>query len=238
MKLNTNRTCIINQFAGLGDILFCEPIAAMLSEWGYKILWPVLPHYCSLNKHFPSITFVNKNLLDINYEDRNFVNPDGCLIIPLRFSLEISSGSLQDTMPSKYSMFKLDWKDYWSKSKWVRDSKSENELFYDILNLRDGEKYNLISDHFLSDFSQKIVIQTGNHLKNINVERISDYTLIDWSKVIENSTTIHTVGSSINYIIDKLNCKAEEYHLYARKPLERDCSMYDFIFTKKYRIHL
>ena len=36
---------------------------------------------------------------------------------------------------------------------------------------------------------------------------LNDITLFDWCKVIENASEIHTVETSLNYIIEKLDIK-------------------------------
>ena len=228
--INNNRTCIINQFAGLGDIIFCEPIARMYHEKGYKVIWPVEPYYCNINKHFPYITFINKALININYELNKFQTLDNSLIIPLRFSDRIMDVPYHRCMASKYMMWNLPLIT-WKTTKWVRDEKSEKELFYNVLRLKVGEQYNLISEHF----SRGKIQITPPPGKNVYLERISDYTLIDWSMVMENATTIHAVGSAINYVLEFL--KTNECHLYPRKPVESDFKNYDYLFEKSYIKH-
>lgn len=228
---NKNRVCIINQPIGLGDIIFCEPIARMYCEKGYKIMWPVESYYCNINKHFPYITFVDKSLININFELSKFYSINDYLIVPLRFSYQIMGVPFDRCMPSKYMMWNLPL-DTWRTTKWIRDEKSEKELFYDILGLKVGDKYNLISEHFSK---AKINIPPPQG-KNVYLEKISNYTLIDWSMVMENATSIHTVHSAINYVMEFLNISAE-CHLYVRKPLESDFRNYDYLFKKPYIKH-
>ncbi|MCK9458632.1 MAG: hypothetical protein M0R80_03250 [Proteobacteria bacterium] len=234
--LNPHRTCIINQFQGIGDILFCEPIARMHYKMGYRILWPVLPQFLTLSKHFDYITFIDKNLLNINYDDPNFNNIDGAFIIPLRFSDSIMGVPYKDCMKSKYMMFDLDFTT-WRNTQWTRDINSEKELFYNVLGLSDNEPYNFISDVFRSDFSGKADIAITNNLRNIKLEKISDYSIIDWSMVIENATNIHIVGSAVSCIIEKLDIKAQKYHLYPRKPDEKDCANHEYFVEKPHITH-
>ena len=234
---NPNRTCIINQFAGLGDIIMCEPIARMYHEMGYKILWPVMPYFTNINKHFAYITFVDKSLLNIDYNYSNFSNINGTLILPLRFSDSIMNVPYADCMKSKYMMFNLPFKT-WRNVQWTRDVKAEKELFYDVLKLSEKEPYNLISNTFKSDFSGHNKITPSNNFRNIKVEKISNYSLIDWGMVIENATNIYTVGSSINCIIEKLEIKAKEYHLFPRMPDEKDCKFYEYFIEKPHITHI
>ena len=48
----------------------------------------------------------------------------------------------------------------------------------------------------------------------VKLQIIEGYTLFDWCKVFENAIEIHTVHTGINYILDKLELKAEKYYMY------------------------
>jgi hypothetical protein len=215
----------------LGDIIFCEPIAKMYYEKGYKIIWPVISSYCNVNKHFPYVTFVNKSLLNIDFEISKFYSVDDALVIPLRHSDHIMRVPFSQCMASKYMMWDLPL-ETWTTTKWIRDDQSEKELFYDVLKLKDGDKYNLISENF-SKGKVQIPVLPG---KNVYLEKISNYTLIDWSMVMEKASSIHMVGSAINYVLEFLN--TNECHLYPRKPMESNFSNYDYLFKKPYIKHL
>jgi hypothetical protein len=214
---NANRICIINQPSGLGDILFCEPIARTYYQQGYKIIWPVEPIYCNINKHFDYITFINKNFINIDYEGQKFLDIAGTVVVPLRFADKLIGATYTEHMVSKYKLWNLPL-ETWRTTCWKRDNESEKELYYDVLQLKDDENYNLISQKYLTDQSKQISINPGNGLKNVYVETISDYTLIDWSLVIEKATNIHVVSSAINYIIEFLDVSGKGLHLYAREP--------------------
>ena len=52
---------IFNQFQGLGDILFCEPIARYFYKNGInQIIWPINEEFLWLNEYLPYINFVSK----------------------------------------------------------------------------------------------------------------------------------------------------------------------------------
>lgn len=133
-------------------------------------------------------------------------------------------------------MFGKDWK-RWRESTWVRDTEKENELFYKVLGLHDGAEYNLVNNMFRSDASGKALVNVVNGYKNIPLRNIEGFTLLDWGKVIENAMNIYTVSTSINYVIELLELKAKEIHLYCRKPEERNFNNIDYIFTKEYKLH-
>ena len=53
--------CLINQPAGLGDILLCQKIACHLVNLGYEVIWPVVDYYNFITEYIktPGITFYN-----------------------------------------------------------------------------------------------------------------------------------------------------------------------------------
>lgn len=227
---------VINQPFGLGDFLFCIPIARDYIKEGYKVIWPVVPQYQNIGKHFPDITFINKDNLKIDIERKDEYELNGMRVIPLRWSYELIKVPFRDCMKSKYMMFGKDWK-RWRESTWVRDTEKEDELFYKVLGLHDGAEYNLVNNMFRSDASGKALVNVVNGYKNIPLRNIEGFTLLDWGKVLENAMNIYTVSTSINYIIELLDLKAKEIHLYCRKPDERNFNNIDYIFTKEYKLH-
>ena len=189
---------------GLKNIICNEPIARWYFDKGYKIIWPVSDNLCALNKHSNYITFLNKSLISIDYKNRNFQNLTGSLVVPLQHANELS--------PQRYDLWDMP-ANIWQAAKWKRDDKAERKLFYDILGLRDGEPYNLINCYYHNDLSGKAQIVPQENIKNIYLERILDFTLMDWSMVIEKATTIHTITNALIYWIEFLNINAV-CHLY------------------------
>ena len=91
ININTDacpeKTYIFNQYAGIGDILFIEPIIRKYFQSGHPVVLPVLKQFLNLQQNFPYIKFIDKELIDINYEERNIVENEDTIIIPIRFSL-------------------------------------------------------------------------------------------------------------------------------------------------------
>ena len=228
---------VLSQYFGLGDILFCIPIARHYIAKGHKVVWAVNGNFVDLNKHFPDITFIDTTLLNVNHEVKTEQQLNGARVIPLRWSDQIMKRPFKEVMRNKYDMLGLDWR-MWRKCEWVRDTANEEKLFSEVLGLKKGEKYNLINTRFRTNESGHIKIDVKNNYRNVEMRTIDGYTLLDWGKVIENATTIHTVSTSINYVIELLTTKAEQIHLYVRKPDERDFSFIDYLLTKNYVRHL
>lgn len=221
---------------GIGDILFTIPIFRDYIKQGHHILWGVEPHFLSLQKHFPDIEFIDKKDTGLDYNRMDEYEINGMKVIPLRWATNILGLPAKDFMRAKYLYFKKDikqWRTLW----WERDEIAENTLFYDVLQLGDGEKYRLINRTFRHDNSGKCQIQEPNGMTNVEMRPIEGFSLLDWCKVIENADDIHTVSTSIFYLLELLTLKCVP-HLYVRKPDEKDFSHVDFLMTKTYNLHL
>lgn len=232
---------VVVQPFGLGDIIFCQALAREWVAEGHTVIWPVEEHYIGIQKHFQNITIINKYYaekeLGIDFEKRDFHQhklPNGRMVevFPLRWSVEYCKVPYSDCMKSKYMMFKRDWTS-WKNFDWDRDYYME-VLLMQKLNIHLGDRYNLISEHFTQEGGKSVMITPpDNGLRNIYLTQIEAFTLLDWSMIIEGAETISAVGSSINYLIELLECKAKEIHLYPRKPMENNFENYDYILDKE-----
>jgi hypothetical protein len=228
------KTCIINQFRGLGDILFTIPIARKYKADGYHVIYPTI--FPEIAKHFPDINIVPKDTVNINYEKNDMNKQNGTLILPLRFADGILKLSYRNCMAAKYRLLDMPV-NKWRELYWDRDNVLEKKLFHDVLGLNERTKYNFINNVFLSDFSKKIDIPVKNGNKNVFMSRIKGFTLLDWGLVIEKAETIHTVSTSLIYMLEIMELKAKEVHLYKRQGIENDHSYYDYLLTKEYVLH-
>ena len=224
---------VINQPRGLGDILFCVPLVRSL-KGNLDVLWPVVPSYLNIQKHFPDIRFIDFNLVKIDYDCKEEFFGEYGRVLPLRWADEICKLDYTHCMKAKYMMYGNNWQD-WRNLSWARDYSQEDRLYYNVLGLNE-EPFNLINCNFGTGFSNTVDIVVENGIKNVYMKNIPEFTLMDWSKVIEKAKTIHTVGSSINYLIEILEISAEEICLFIRHPIETDFSYYDYILTKKYKL--
>lgn len=230
------KTVIINQFAGLGDIIFIMPLVRRRMIDGVNIVWPVFSNLVNIQKHFPEIMFVDKDSYPINYNEKKVVKCELGTVIPYRWSDQIANVPYKRCMESKYLMDSIDM-EVWRESSWIRDNKAEEELF-NKLGLVDGEEYALINDTFTTKMDRQVGILIPTGIKTIKMRAIDNYTLFDWGKVIQNATIIHTVGTSINYVMELLDLKAKEIHLYIRYPQEKDFENYDYLLSKDYIFHI
>lgn len=229
---------IFNQYQGLGDILFCEPIARHFYDKGKnEIFWPINEEFMWLTEYIKYINFVPKSSCNINYESLHLglIEPD-VYFIPLRFANPIVRGlSPHDysdqyhTMLDKYRMLGLPL-DLWKTLQWERNLEKENELF----NLLVRDKNYVLVNTKWSDGN--VPIHTEPDYQVINMDILHGFTLFDWSKIIENASEIHTVSTSNLFLLETLNLKAKKVHIYPRRPRENNFDGVSEFINKKFKL--
>ena len=209
-----NKTILINQLC-LGDILFCQKIAAKLIENGYDVYWPLSPNYKWISD------YLKRDGLFFFYRETDEV-------LELRNSIE--SNHPVDIMTCKYEMLgktlthlneslhSISYKDWSSYIPLQRNHEKENMLYDKVLGLKEDSEYIFINKNYGS--GQRLE-DVGSHVKNHSLRTIEQsfvngFTAFDWCKVLENATEIHTADTSINYIIELLDCKAEDIIIHPR----------------------
>jgi hypothetical protein len=215
---------VFNQYQGLGDILFCEPIARHFYDNGKnEIVWPINDDFMWLSEYIKYINFIPKSNYHMNYESLNlgFIDQN-TYFIPLRFANPIvrnlnphDYSDQYHTMLDKYRMLGLP-EDMWRTFKWERNLEKENDL-YNLL-VKD-ENYILINTKW-SDGN--VPIQTESTHQRINMDILPGFTLFDWAKIIENASEIHTVSTSNLFLIETLNLKTNKINIYPRRPRENN----------------
>jgi hypothetical protein len=228
--------CLINQAAGLGDIIFCQKIAIKIKErYNIPIIWPVIPEYLHIKDYIDNdIIFVdvNSNFQGKNYMQTktSFANDELIYLALNRANLNIGGR----IMEAKYKSVQLsheDWVDYFS---FKRNKEKENCLFYDILKLKDSEEYILVNKQFSSPPHTIIWdIKFPSNFKKVDMCYVEDFSIFDWCKVIEEATGIYTMDSSITLFIEKLNTKAKYIEITSRRP--GNWSEVDYLYKKPFK---
>jgi hypothetical protein len=215
---------VFNQFQGLGDILFCEPISRHFYDDGKnEIFWPINDEFMWLTDYIKYINFAPKSSHNMNYESLHLgLTGDNEYFVPLRFANPIvrklqphDYSDQYHTMLDKYRMLGLS-EDMWKTFKWERNLKKENEIF-DLL-VKD-EKFILINNKW-SDGN--VPIETDSTFQRINMDILDGFTLFDWAKIIENASEIHTVSTSNLFLLETLNLNANKVNIYPRRPRENN----------------
>lgn len=230
---------IFNQFQGLGDILFCEPIAKHFYENGKnQIIWPVNAEFLWLNEYLPYINFVAKHQYNFNWESTFIGQNNDEYHIPLRFANPIfrklhphDYSDQYHTMLDKYRLLNLDTS-LWRTLKWIRNIEKENELFYKH-GLLDNTPYILVNNNWSAN-TINIQVSNDQNYPIVYMNKIDNYTMLDWAKIIENAHEIHTVSTSNLYMIETLNIIAKRVYIYPRRPRENNFDGISEFVNKKF----
>jgi hypothetical protein len=202
------KTVTIHQNAGLGDIFFCQKIAETFIYNGYEVYWPVKATIDWVGEYL-----INTNKVHYINED-NFIPLDNTYNVTLDGAQNITGNLI---MPSKYQILDIDWSDWVDYFNFKRNINKENELYYDILKLKDDEEYTFINKYYATPPNHQIYnIPENPNEKIINLEMIENFTIFDWCKVIENASKISIIDTSLNYIIEKIKIKTNDLTCYCR----------------------
>lgn len=209
------KTCLIKQPAGIGDVFYLQKFAKLIKSAGYEILWPLLDeilwisdyisgiNFVSINSNFPGKHLYNSSLHSYEDDDILYISPDG---------FQISGKRIMESKYMLISQSDHDWYDYFDFN---RNLEKENDLYYNVLGLKDDSEYIFVNKYANTKCIKFNGLQDLKFDKPIVELKIIDgYTLFDWCKVLENAAEIHTVHTSINYVIEKLNIKCKKYMMY------------------------
>lgn len=229
---------LILQAFGIGDVIFAMGVAEHIRWQGYEIEWPVKPHFVEgLQRAYPSIKFTS----DEDYPPGLFMIKEdivvnGERIIPIRWSDHILKMDSKYWMKTKYMLYGLDYTKWKKSAYYYRDSVKELEL-YNSLGLKNDEEYNLINQTYKSTFGGNVPIKVENGLRNIEMIAVPGFSIFDWSYVLQNATNIHVVNSAVFYLLELLDLKAKQVHLYSRHPEERGFPYIEYLISKDYILH-
>jgi hypothetical protein len=237
-----DKICLIRQPAGLGDIFFLQKAAAEIYNNGYsKIYWPLKDNFLYLTQYIrtPYIHFFSEAeefpYKDVYLTEFSILNTNNFLYIPFQYADRYIAGSV---MEAKYKFINSSFDDWLNYFAFKRDTSRENILYHNILELADDEDYVLVNKNFGSppDFLTITNMQLPKNCKIVEMDFYGLDNIFDWCKVIENAKEIYTVETSICYFIEKLNCRAQEIHLYSRNR-EADFNYIKNIFNKNYKYY-
>lgn len=227
----------INQPRFLGDILFVMSIAQYYLVNGHEVFFPMEDSYLEntpFEKYFPGIKFIPlSDFSDFSYyrELRNIkIEDEKKVVLNL-----INTDRYKNHMEKKYSILNFPV-DMWRKVRIKRDLDSEEKLLQK-LGITNDEKFNLINEYYSNKKTKYMNLKTGNNFKNIYLEKIEGFNLIDWMGVIEKASSIHTVHTSIQYLIDIMDNITTDLHIYPRVEIYEPHEYYDYLFIKNYIYH-
>ena len=174
--------CLIDQSAGLGDILFIQKIVDRCIADGYHVVFPIVHEYRWVGEYIQKehLTFI-----PIDKDDRHtrkyLENIDKTMYLPLYRCAECYPH--MNVMASKYQMLRMNYYNWQDHLNFKRFYEREQKLV-ERLGVY-GKKYNLICNTLITPPKlQKIDIQVNNGLENIYTFVSDEFTSFDWAAVI------------------------------------------------------
>ena len=112
---------------------------------------------------------------------------------------------------------------------YTRNEISENAL-YNALGLDSLDIYHV--GHSSSDYGRDVEILDYSPL--VKFEKVGEFTIFDWRKVLENAASIHCIDSSLSNFVDAIEVKADlHYYITDKVPGKSDRT----ILTKNWKHH-
>lgn len=228
------KNIVVNQYFGLGDILFIEPIYRYLKDLGLNVIAPIQDQYLWIQDHIKYVDFRGISEFNMDYERFDFgilktlqgeEVPDTAYL-PLRFSDQIyrnlkphDASASRYWMTDKYSVLGLDHR-RWESITLERNREREEELKDIILKEIGDSEYDFCNSFYQNSLNVNLNLEgrVKRELPLISMSKVEGYTMIDWSSVIEGARRVHTVSTSLLYMIQSIYQEGKEYHLYPRLP--------------------
>lgn len=250
-----NKTCLIYQPCGLGDILFLQKICKIYLEKGFEIIFPVVFEYEWLNKYIENVKFISwgdskvklthldKLPEEIQFPYKEKYNPFSENIFEENFVfLNFFQRPEGRVMEFKYKKLGIDYTDWADFLTFKRNQKKENELFYDVLKLKEGDDYVFINRNYQMRpyiLSYNEISNDPNHYnkKVVEMSVIEGFSIFDWCKVLENAREIHMIETSLNYVLESKEMRnkiTNNLNLYHRNG---NYGEVQYLFNLKWKYH-
>ena len=222
---------IIKQSCGIGDILFSLRIARIVhNKYKAQIIWPILPSIFWIKDYIkiPYITWTTDpdySWVEDIKELYKKVDQDTVII-----NLSETSKNFNDqisSMQAKYLALELTHDNWQDDIIISRNKKKENELYYDVLELKDADEYTYVHRQYSTPTinpnlpvgimkSKFMPDELFANEKIVEGHLIPEFTVFDWLKVIEKAKDIHVVSTCLFYILDAVDKKFPEIKIYNR----------------------
>lgn len=194
----------------LGDILFTLKIAEEFSKKG-NVYWNIFPVFWHNG--------IDRVISSANIGPNQPLYIEGAEVLKLRDLCPVSDPNL---MIKKYQTVGIDWEDWSNYLKYERYIDKENSLF-ERLNLERGEPFILYNENLGQSGSKHLgVINSlpkNYDGKIIKLEVIPDFSVFDWCSIFEQAEQIHTVDTSIIFIMETLTLKSSKLVIHPRNCL-------------------
>jgi len=196
----------IDQPGCLGDIIFTLNFAEQLSKEA-EVYWHISPAFWESGiKKVQSPATLGPHVSRTSDIDKVYKLCD-----------MVHRGD-SELMRGKYTHYGYDWSNWASSIKYERDHETENDLRKHF-GLEKGDPFIVYNDCYGSDkFHNGVVnsIPDGYDGKVIKLEVFNEATVFDWGWIFENAEQIHTVDTSILYVIESLDIKSNTLSCHPR----------------------
>jgi hypothetical protein len=220
------KVCVINQPGKVGDIICVLPIAKWWADKGFKVIWQCPKQYHSLFDYVDYCSPIEK------YDHQ------ADKVIDLSFGLDTFSPIHRKWLAYKrtgksFVQFKYEIAEVplsqMRNLQYKRNEQSENRLFLHLVP-DNSIHYHVI--HSGSDYGSPVDILVSGQM--VKFEKVGDFTIFDWYKVLENASSIHCIDSSLANFVDAIDTKAElHYYITDKVPGKSDRT----ILTKNWKHH-
>lgn len=215
------KICLIYQPVGKGDALFLQKFAHYYINLGYRIIWPVVHEYSYLNDYIPEIEWISwddkehklthKDKLPdhVQFPYKEKYDPYSNHIFTDEFVF--FNGFLhpggRNVMDFKYENIGMEFSDWADYIKFKRNKEKEDELYYNILGLKDDEDYVFVNRNYQMRPQIECCHQISTDpnfygKKVVELQILEGFSAFDWCKVIEEASSIYMIETSINYILE------------------------------------
>jgi hypothetical protein len=201
-------------------------------DQGYEVIWPLRPDIHWIQKYIKDINFptTDDDFIGKDIYDRGagaVVEEGGAFISPATADMTHNDGKI---MSSKYSMVGLDHSDWQDYFKFERNFDKEDDLYYNVLGLKDDSEFVFINNLYNTDIRDSELLSPENYdLPVVELKIMEGFTLFDWCKVLEKAKSVFTINTSINYLIDVLDTSYERYVIIAHS--EQNKREIDYLFS-------
>ena len=114
-------------------------------------------------------------------------------------------------MSAKFGLAGLDHKDWAEYFKFNRNREKERELYHDVLGIK--EDYVYVNDITHTDLRKTSSLANKKYDYPVIENQVVDgFTLLDWTRVLENAKEIHTVPTAVCFMVDVIDTEAEVFY--------------------------
>jgi hypothetical protein len=215
---------IINQYGGLGDIIFCYKIANYLIQ--NKLVdiveWPVPQHYLHLNNYF-----INENIIfcektpqhESLFTNKEVIDNANFLYLPLGHHTQGDAGEFDMSMKYKFLPFNITPKDRHEPIVLKRNPEREEKLINHIssqFSFDFDSKFNLINVHFGTPPNHCSVMPSNTTLEQVTqnnmlpflkIEYLGFCRVFDWIPLLLKCEKFYTVETSFTHLFHLLQRK-------------------------------